>query len=185
MERLWPPLAAWPHGRPSDPVKFPLIALPALSRPHWLGTPSAFRGPQASPAPAHCPGVGTAEPGRDPAREGTAPGLRDRAGPRAAGGTCPPAPRCGRRGAVTPQERPSRGAPGAGGGHRACGGCARVPAASGRPERPAVSRGPGRDSPALPPGPGNRETSAASALSVLAEAAGYCLTSPPTFQFVQ
>lgn len=49
------------------------------------------------------------------------------------------------------------------------------------PRRPGLGRaGP----PAGCPGLGNREASAASPLSVLGEAAGYCLTSPPTFQFV-
>lgn len=141
------------------------------------------------PATAHCPRVDTALASARPGRgRGQCPRRRDSLGlrPRASPGGVA---RCGSGRAPTLAQRSVGVAPRPGGGHAACGvwplrprGLREARAPSGSAEAEAATLRPSRRAGRRALGTGKR---AASPLSVLTEAAGYCLTSPPTFQFVQ
>lgn len=144
-----------------------------LPGPHWPGVKPAFWGGQASPRLRAAPGTRRSSRGA-PGAGGTMPGLPR---PRwATGGTWRGSPGAGGGGAATPapmgQPRCAPRWRWASGTWRGAGG----PAASGREVRRRL---------AGPPGARPGERSAASPLSVLPEAAGYCLTSPPTSPFAQ
>lgn len=172
-------LLSWPRCCPQEPSR-------AFPGPHWLRILSAFWGRQPSPPPA-CPNVLPRDwhPATR-AGERTEPAAR---GPPAAGRQLAGQPRVpearereprlhvGKLRCAWPWRRARRRAVRGGG----------RPAGCGRPREPprAAGAGAGTSWPARRSrGLGSRRASAASPPAGRVEAAGYCLTSPPTFQFV-